>query len=333
MLPSPSAATLVRYTAAGDGGLSEQIIMPLNALLSVFANNILPIILLSGAGFALARFLHVDSRSLGRVVFYVFSPILIFNLLLENQLNLKEAGVVILFTVSIVAIMGLLTFLLGSLLKLERHALVAVLITTMFANTGNYGLPLVSFAFGEDALSYAGIYFVTTTFLFFSAGVFIASLGHMSIRDAALGLFKIPMLYAVLLAIMINFFDIQVPTPILRTAELAAGGTIPLMLILLGVELSRVVVGGNWRALQVSVGLRLLVAPLLGLALAALFGISGVARQAVVTQVSMPSIVSSAVLAAEYQLDSKLVTAIIFISTLLSPLTLTPLLVFLGAHG
>ena len=43
--------------------------------------------------------------------------------------------------------------------QLERHALVAVVITTMFANTGNYGLPLVSFAFGEEALSYAGIYF------------------------------------------------------------------------------------------------------------------------------------------------------------------------------
>ncbi|HEU0293788.1 MAG TPA: AEC family transporter [Anaerolineales bacterium] len=307
--------------------------MPINDLLSVFANNILPIILLSGAGFALAKLLHVDSRSLGRVVFYVFSPILIFNLLLENQLNLKQAGSVILFTISIVTTMGLITFLLCSLLRLERHALVAVLITTMFANTGNYGLPLVSFAFGEDALSYAGIYFVTTTFLFFSAGVFIASLGHMSIKDAALGLFKIPMLYAVLLAIIINFFDIQVPTPILRTAQLAAGGTIPLMLILLGVELSRVEVKGNLRALQLSVGLRLLVAPLIALGLAALFGITGIARPAVITQASMPSIVSSAVLAAEYQLDSKLVTAIIFISTLLSPLTLTPLLVFLGAHG
>ena len=307
--------------------------MSINDLLSVFANNILPIILLSGAGFTLAKILHVDSRSLGRVVFYVFSPILIFNLLLENQLNLREAGGVILFTISIVGVMGLITFLFGSLLKLERHALTAVLITTMFANTGNYGLPLVSFAFGEEALSYAGIYFVTTTFLFFSVGVFLASLGHMHIRDAALGLLKIPTMYAVLLAILINFFDIEVPTPILRTADLAAGGSIPLMLILLGVELSRVEVSGNWRAMQLSVGLRLLVAPLLGLLLAALFGITGIPREAVVTQVSMPSIVSSTVLATEYQLDSKLVTAIIFISTLLSPLTLTPLLVFLGAHA
>ncbi len=307
--------------------------MSINDLLSVFASNILPIILLSGAGFALAKLLHVDSRSLGRVVFYVLSPTLIFDLLVKNNLNLKEAGVVIAFTISIVAIMGLTAFLLGFFLKLERHALMAVLITTMFANTGNYGLPLVAFAFGEEALSYAGIYFVTTTFLFFSVGVFLASLDHMSIKDAALGLFKIPTLYAVLLAVLINLIGVEVPAPLMRTVDLAAGGTIPLMLVLLGVELSRVEISSNLRALQMSVGLRLLIAPALGLSLAALFDITGFAREAVVTQASMPSIVSSAVLATEYQLDSKLVTAIIFISTVLSPLTLTPLLVLLGARA
>ena len=307
--------------------------MSINDLLSVFANNILPIILLSGAGFALAKALHIDSRSLGRVVFYVFSPILIFDLLLNNHLNLQEAGIVIGFTIILVLTMGLITYLLGSLLKIERPVLMTILITAMFANTGNYGLPLVAFAFGEEALPYAAIYFVTTTFLFFSVGVFLASLGHMNVKEAALGLFKIPSLYAVLLAVLINIFHIEIPTPILRTADLAAGGSIPLMLILLGVELSRVEVSGNLRAMQLSVALRLLIAPLIGLLLATLLGVQGLARGAVITQASMPSIVSSAVLAMEYQLDSKFVTAVIFISTILSPLTLTPLLVLLGAHG
>jgi predicted permease len=307
--------------------------MSINELFSVFANNILPIILLSGAGFALAKLLHIDSRSLGRVVFYVFSPILIFNLLIKNQLNLKEAAVVIGFTIAIVLTMGLITYLAGSLLKLERAALVAVLITTMFANTGNYGLPLVSFAFGEKALAYAGIYFVTTTSLFFSLGVLIASLGRMNFKDAVLGLFKIPTLYAVLLAILINALGIKIPAPVTRTVDLAAGGSIPLMLILLGVELSRVELSGNVRAMQLSVGLRLVVAPLISLLFAAMFGLQSPVREGVVIQASMPSIVSSAVLAMEYQLDSKLVTAIIFISTILSPLTLTPMLVLLGAHS
>ncbi len=152
----------------------------------------------------------------------------------------------------------------------------------------------------------------------------------MNFREATLGLFKIPTLYAVVLAVIINTFQIQIPGPVARSIELAAGGTIPLMLILLGVELTRVQFSGSLRAMQLSVILRLLVAPLIALILTALFGIQGYARQGSVTEASMPSMVSTTVLATEYQLDSRLVTAIIFISTLLSPLTLTPLLVFLG---
>jgi len=304
--------------------------MSFSVLISTFANNILPIVLLGGAGYILAKVLHVDPSALGRVVFYVFSPVLIFDLMVKNRLALSEAAVVIGFTVTIILTMGLLAYVLGSLLKLERPALISVLITTMFANTGNYGLPLVSFAFGEDALPYAGIYFVVTTFLFFTLGVLLASLGHMNFRDAALGLFKVPTLYAVILAIIVNVWSIEIPTPIQRAVQLASDGTIPLMLILLGVQMSKVEFSENLRALQLSVTLRLLIAPLAALLIAALFGIQGFARQGAVIQASMPSMVSATVLATEYHLDAKLVTAAVFVSTLLSPLTLTPLLVFLG---
>jgi predicted permease len=305
--------------------------MSFPTLAATFANNILPIILLSGAGFALGKALHVDPRSLGRVVFYVFSPVLIFDLLVQNQLKLSEAAVVIAFALTFILLIGALTLLLGVFLKLERSALVAILITTMFANTGNYGLPLVSFAFGEQALSYAGIYFATTTLLFYTLGVFLASLGHMTFKEAIAGLFKIPTMYGVLLAILINILNIEIPMPVARAVELAAGGTIPLMLVLLGVQLTRVEFTGNQRALQLSVSLRLIVAPLAALLFAALFGLQGSPLQASVTQASMPSMVSATVLATEYNLDARLVTAVVFISTLLSPVTLTPLLVFLGS--
>ena len=300
-------------------------------LVSTFANNILPIILISGAGFALGKLLHIDPRSLGRVVFYVFSPILIFDLLIQNQLKMSEAAVVIAFAFSFILMMGALALIIGYFLKLERSALISILITTMFANTGNYGLPLVSFAFGEQALSYAGIYFVTTTCMFYTLGVLFASLGHMNFKEAALGLFKVPTMYAVLLAVLVNVWGISIPVPINRAIELASGGTIPLMLILLGLQLTHLELSSNLRALQLSVSLRLLIAPLAALLFAALFGLQDFTRQGSVTQASMPSMVSATVLATEYDLDVKLVTAIVFISTLLSPLTLTPLLVFLGS--
>ena len=108
--------------------------MSFNELLTTFANNLLPIFLVSGAGFVLGKFLTVDSRSLGRVVFYVFSPLLVFDLLLKSALNLRQAFTTVAFTVSVIAIMGLIAFLLGKLFRLEKPYLLAVILTVAFGN-------------------------------------------------------------------------------------------------------------------------------------------------------------------------------------------------------
>lgn len=304
--------------------------MSFSTLLQTFANNILPIILLGSAGFALGKLLNIESRSLGRVVFNIFSPLLIFDLMLKNELLLSEAAGVIFFTVCIVLVMGVIAYLVGSLFHIERAALLSLIITTMYANTGNYGLPLVSFAFGSDVLPYAGVYFVTTTMLFYTLGVMLASLGHMDLKRSLLGLFKVPTLYAVLLALVINILHFELPLALARTVELGANGTIPLMLILLGLQMTRLKFSQNLRAMQLSVVLRLVAAPLIAFVLTSALHLQGSARQGAMTQASMPTMVSSTVLAEEYHLDTNLVAAVVFVSTILSPLTLTPLLVILG---
>jgi len=304
--------------------------MDFNALLATFANNLLPILLLSGAGLLLGKAVSIDSRALGRVVFYVFSPILVFNLLLHVELGSAEIFGTMAYTLLVSGLGGLLALGLGRLMRLERPVLMALILTVAFANTGNYGLPLVSFAFGEDALAFASLYFVTTSILFNTAGVLIASLGHMDLRTAALGLFRVPAVYGVILAALLNRFDIALPLPLARTVDLAASGSIPLMIVLLGVELSRVTWSHSIRPIGLSVGLRLIAGPVLGLLLAIPFGLQGAARQGNITETAMPGAVTNTVLAAEYGLDSSLVTAMVFVGTILSPLTLTPLLVFLG---
>ncbi len=304
--------------------------MSLSILFSTFANNLLPILLLSGAGFIVGKFLSVDSRTIGRVVFYIFAPMLVFDLLLHNDIKIHEAVSVVVFTAMMIFIMGLLTFAIGTTMKLERPALMAVLIATMFGNTGNYGLPLVSFAFGEQGLRYGGLFFVTTSILFNTVGILIASLGHANFKDAALGLLKVPTVYGVVFALLINGLNIEIPLALSRTIDLAAGGSIPMMIVLLGIELSRIKWSKELRGVGLSVSLRLLIAPVIALALTPLLGLQGAVWQAGVMQASMPAAVNSTILAAEYKLDSSLVTAIVFIGTILSPLTLTPLIVLLG---
>lgn len=304
--------------------------MSFTELFSTFANNLLPILLIATAGYIVGKTLTVDSRTIGRIVFYIFSPLLVFNLLVTSNLNLNQAISTFGFTATFILSMGIIAFIVGKLFKLERAHLLAVILTVGFGNTGNYGLPVVKFAFGDDALAIASIFFVATSILFNTAGVIIASLGQSNLKSAILGLFKIPSLYGVVLALIVKFTGFQIPIPLERTIEIAANGAVPSMIVLLGLELTKIEWSNNFRALSVGVATKLLIAPIIGLIIAGMFGLQGFEKQANVIQASMPAAVATTVVANEYRLESSLVTAIVFIGTILSPLTLTPLIVFLS---
>lgn len=304
--------------------------MSILELFNTFANNLLPIMLIAAAGYILGKTLTVDSRTIGRMVFYIFSPLLVFNLMVTSQLNLQQALTTVEYTMAVIAIMGTIAFILGKLFRLERAHLLAVILTVAFGNTGNYGLPLVKFAFGDEALAVASIFYVTTTILFNTIGVIIASLGHLDLKSAILGVFKLPILYAVAVALIIKGFGIQIPLPLSRTIEIAANGAIPAMIILLGLELTRIEWTNSLRATGLGVAAKLLIGPLVGLLLASLFGLQGHTRQGSVIEAAMPAAVATTVVATEYNLEPSLVTAIVFFGTILSPLTLTPLIVFLA---
>lgn len=304
--------------------------MPFNALLATFADNILPILLICAAGFLLGKLLALDTRTLSRLLFYLFSPILVFNLLLKSELQFEQAALTVAFAATVMLILVALGFITGRLFKLERPVLMAVMMTAAFGNTGNYGLPLIHFAFGENALAYGTLYFVTTSLFFNTLGVLMASLGHTDLKTAMLGLLRVPTVYAILLAVLITSVGLRLPLPLGRTLDLAAGAAIPLMLILLGAELTRVRWSHSVRAISLGVFLKLVAGPVVGFLLAVPFGLEGPARQGNLLQTGVPAAVTNMVVATEYGLEPTLVTAIIFIGTLISPLTLTPLLVLLG---
>lgn len=299
-------------------------------LFNTFANNLLPIMLIAAAGYVLGKTLTVDSRTIGRMVFYIFSPLLVFNLMVTSQLNLKQTLTTVGYTAAVITIMGTLAFVLGKLFKLQRAHLLAVVLTVAFGNTGNYGLPLVKFAFGDEALAVASIFYVTTTILFNTVGVVIASLGHLDLKSAILGVFRLPILYAVTIALVVKGFGISIPLPLSRTIEIAANGAIPAMIILLGLELTRIEWTHSLRAMGLGVAVKLLIGPLVGLFLASLFGLQGHTRQGSVIEAAMPAAVATTVVATEYKLEPSLVTAIVFFGTVFSPLTLTPLIVYLA---
>ena len=301
----------------------------MNLLFSIFASDILPIFAIAGIGFLLARKLQTSVRTLSHVVFYALVPCLGFRLLVTSQMTGSQVGRMALMAILVTAAMGVLARIAAIPLRLSRPDLSAFLLVAMFSNGGNYGLPVVLFAFGTEALSHATVYFVTSSILTYTVGVFLAAAGRRSVSKALSGITRIPALYGVAAALIVIGTGISVPEALMRPVGLLSDAALPTMVLVLGMQLERATIPDRPFVVAVAVVLSLIAAPLVALGLAAALGLTGPARQAGVILASMPVAVVTTILALEFEISPAFVTSAVFVSTLLSPLTLTPLIAYL----
>jgi len=139
-----------------------------------------------------------------------------------------------------------------------------------------------------------------------------------------------PLAYAAILGLAYNALHLTLPEPILRALDLAAAAALPVMLVNLGLELARAKLQDyEWRVF-LATGIRLFIAPVIAIAIAALLGMQGLTRSVSVIEASMPTAVMASLVATEFQTRSEFVTSVVFLTTLGSTITLTLLLIFLG---
>ena len=298
-------------------------------LFSIFASDVLPIFVIAGAGFALARWLKTSAATLTHVVFYLLLPCFAFRLLISTVATGRQFGQMVLLAVLVVLAMAVVGGLVSVMLRLNRAEATVFLLVVMFSNGGNYGLPVVSFAFGEEALSYGTVFFLTGSVLTNTLGAFLAAAGRRSLRTAAASVLRMPAIYGIVAALLVLATGTSVPTPLLRPVTMLSDAALPLMILVLGMRLERAPAPTRPVLVAAAVCVSLLIAPLVALGLTSLLHVTGAARQAVVVLSSMPVAVATTILALEFDASPDFVTSAVFFSTLLSPLTLTPLIAYL----
>lgn len=303
----------------------------MNSLIQLFIENLFPILLVAGIGFSLQRILKINPRPISQVIFNVFTPSLIFTLLVNTEIQAANIGRMVILSILTTLSVGFLAWLIGKILRLQAITSSAFILTVLGMNAGNFGLSLNYFAFGDEALAWASIFFVTNSLLINSVGVYIAAVGKMSPAKALKGLLKVPAVYTIPLALLVRALEIDIPLPIWRPIELLSSATIPCMLIILGMQIGNSGFLKRPGLLSLTSVLRLIVSPALAFLFAHALGLSGAAFQAGITEAAVPTAVITSIIALEFDADPGYVTSAILVTTLLSPLTLTPLLALLGA--
>jgi hypothetical protein len=298
-------------------------------LLSIFAEDVLPIFIVAFVGFLVARYLKADVKTLSRVTFNALVPCLVFSLLVTSTVSPDELGRMALFTVCLILGIGLIGRLVTLPLRLERGLATAFMIVVMFSNGGNYGLSVNSFAFGQEALARATIYYVTGSITMYTVGVFLAHSGRTTVREALAGVLKVPAVYGVIAAVLVMLTRASVPPVVMRPIQLLSGAALPCMIMVLGMQMERTDKIEHPVLVGLATVLSLVVTPLLAWGLVNALGMTGASRQAAMIESSMPTAVVTTILALEYKVAPGFVTSTVFLSTLLSPFTVTILIALL----
>ena len=301
----------------------------LQALGDILFQVLAPIVLMVAAGFLLQRRGNIDARSINRVVYYVLSPCLVYSSILTQQFDPESTGRIILFASLHMLSMGVLAFLLVRRWGYKGGLASAFIITTILLNNGNYGLPLNLFAFGDAGFAYALVLFMFNAMIGGAISIYLAIRGHSNGLAAVRRTLVQPIILAMLLGVFSRTTHIAPTGSLFDMIEMAGRAAIPVFLLVLGMSLAKTDVRANLRPVLNLTSLRMVVSPLVALALASLVGLSGVAYSVAILQASMPTAVNSIVITNEFDAAPDFTAGAVLMTTLASLITLPILLLFL----
>lgn len=304
--------------------------VPLAQLATIFLNVLVPVFCLVGLGYLIGPRLQIESRTLSRFSFYILTPAYIIDTLSTAQIAPVLAARMTLYTAVVHVGCALLALVIALLLRRSPQMVAAYVLIAVFGNVGNFGLPIVQFAYGPDAQGIATVYFLAILTLSLIIGLGAATWNTGGRLQSIITVLCTPAIIALAPALLINTFDITLPVPIARIFTLLASALVPVMLIALGVQLTTVTQWSFTSDTLIVTAIRLLGGAALAVALAPLFDIGGIERNIGVLQAAMPTAVLASIIAIEHDLLPDFVISAVLFSTLASVLTLTIILSLLG---
>ena len=281
---------------------------------------IAPVIILAGIGFGWAAFgFEYKVQFVTRLTMNLSVPALIFTALIKTEIDPDALKITAL--AAMVAYIGV-ALVSALFLKLAGKSMRTFLAPLVFGNTGNLGLPLAFFAFGQVGFDYAVVVFAVMAFLSFTVGVWIVS-GSAS----PMGALKQPIVWSTVLGSVFLANGWSLPDWSVNTLELLGQIAIPLMLITLGVAITRLKPASLGRAFILSF-LKLAICVAVPVVVGLWLGLPKIAFAALIVQVATPVAVTSYMLAEKYDADADEVAGLVVVSTLLSVLAIPLILAF-----
>lgn len=294
----------------------------MSLFLDVVVGVTIPIVLLIGFGAVLQARVGVDVTTLNRLVVYGTLPALLIVTLARAELPITEVWATVLFTSGQFFVLMGLGWGAAALLRLAPSYRPVIALAAPFANTGNYGIPVIELTFGAPFVPYQAIITSVLTVFILGLSPFILASGR-GWRGSLAGAVRTPVIPALILGLALNVLDVPLPRVVAYPLELVAGANTPAALMALGAQLSV----GTWAIARspvaLGIGMRLIAGPLVTGTALLMLGLPEGLNDLLLVGAGLPVGILLPIFCAEYGTHARSASAMVAVSSALSPLVIT----------
>ncbi|MGG4167130.1 AEC family transporter [Rossellomorea vietnamensis] len=290
---------------------------------------VLPALLVFAVGYIGQKKLGFEINSISKMAIYLMYPFLAFKTFYENELNMDYLYI-FLFCIALCVILIVSVKIVAAIRNYSKPKESAMILSGVFMNSGNYGVPIILFGFGELGFRYAVIMMVIQSFLMNTIGLYYAISGSDKARgpkEIWIKIVKMPILYGAFIGLAFQVLHLHVPLFLTQTIDLISQATIPTIMVVLGMQLATL--GGKKverRALSFIVIMRMVASPILALAIVSLLPISSTLGSILIILASMPTAANTTMFSLQFNTEPDLVSASTLVTTLLSIVTIPVML-------
>lgn len=294
-------------------------------------NVILPVFLLLGVGYIVGKSMLIDSKSVSDLSIYVFSPALFFYSVSTSEMDMSDLGRIVLFSFALFLLFALAVYGIGKIFAWDKVYQNTLMLASGFPNAGNYGLPIILFAFGEEGVAIGIIYLVMQSLLMNSVGVFYASNHHeMPKKHILFQVLRMPGFIAILLALVLKVLEVPLPSAVENATGLLGQASIPTMLTLLGITLASIQLKNVLRFIWTATMFKLIIFPLIAFGLLLfLYPADALEAKVLLVAAATPTAATTTLLAIKFGMNPDMVSSAMFVNTFASIVTIPVLLMIL----
>lgn len=294
---------------------------------------VLPVFLIFLTGYIGQKLIGFDIKSISTVALYLMSPFLAFRTFYVNKLTIDYFYIVT-FCLLLMFILFLIVWITARMMNATKSERSAMLLGGVFMNSGNYGAPVVLFAFGAIGFDYAVILMVFQSLLMNTFGIFFASIGgeeKATFKESLLRVVRMPVIYAAFGGIALQLLSVSIPKTLMEGISLIADASIPTVMLVLGMQLA--VIARKkvaYRYVSVVAIIRMVVSPLIAAIILLYLPVNDLLKAVMILQAAMPAAANTTMFALQFGTEPDLVSFTTFITTLISVITIPLVLLFIG---